>query len=80
MDEKQNAAAPAGTSETTGSVSKTLISEQTFRSTPLVNQDDDMVRVTIDMKRTVWWGWKKQLIKAGMKQNASLSLPRGERG
>jgi len=48
-------------SESTGS--KRIVSEETFRSTPMVNQDDDMVRVTIDMKRTCWWGWKRQMFK-----------------
>jgi len=42
---------------------KRIVSEETFRSTPMVNQDDDMVRVTIDMKRTCWRGWKRKMFK-----------------
>ena len=43
-----------------GSVPKTLVSEETFRSPGSgVDKADDMVRVTIDMPRTVWWAWKR---------------------
>jgi hypothetical protein len=44
-------------------IEKRIVSEETFRSTSMVNQDDDMVRVTIVMKRTCWWGWKRQMFK-----------------
>jgi hypothetical protein len=41
---------------------KTLVSESTFRSQGKgVNEDDDMVRITIDMKRTAWWAWKRKM-------------------
>lgn len=31
-----------------------IVKEETFRSKPLVNMDDDMVRVTIHIKRNMW--------------------------
>jgi len=34
-------------------------------------KSDDMVRVTIDLKRTVWFGWKKLLVQKGMKVDKS---------
>ncbi len=71
--ENQKAERVSDSSPVAGSA-KVLVSEQTFRSTPMVNKTDDMVRVTIDMKRTVWFGWKKVLIQKGMKPNADLSV------
>lgn len=43
----------------TGSAPKTLVSEETFRSPGGVNKTDNMVRVTIDMPRTVWREWRR---------------------
>lgn len=40
---------------------KTLVTEQPFRSQPEVNTDYDMIRITIDMDRWTWFGWRKIL-------------------
>lgn len=52
----------------TGSAPKTLVSEETFRSSGRgVDKTNDMVRVTIDMSRTAWWAWKRVMFPPNTK-------------
>ena len=39
-----------------------IVKEESFRSQPLVNMTDDMVRVTITMPRNIWRRFKKFLL------------------
>jgi len=41
-----------------------ILKEETFRSKPLVNMTDDMVRVTIQLTRNEWRQAKRDVLKA----------------
>jgi len=45
---------------------------QTFRSTPMVNETDDMIRVTLDMTRNEWHVMKEHIKQS----NAGVTLCR----
>lgn len=40
-----------------------IVKEESFRSKPLINMDDDMVRVTLDMSKNDWHMLKRQIDK-----------------
>ena len=41
-----------------------ILKEETFRSKPLVNMTDDMVRVTIQLTRNEWRQAKREVLEA----------------
>ena len=57
------------TTESAGWVA-TLVDEQSFRSTPNVAMNDDMVRVTIDVEKRCWGAMKRHLTSNGMQPNS----------
>jgi len=40
-----------------------IFKEETYRSQPLVNQTDDMVRLTICLPLRQWWQYKQRFIE-----------------
>jgi len=50
-----------------------VLKEETYRSKPLVNISDDMIRVTLTMSRREWRTVKKQIGVEARRQTSSES-------